>query len=112
MGALPGSDRWQDFHHGAGPTVDGLFAQSNFGIVTKMGFWLIPLPEAHFSGTVTVPLYRDLDALVREVSYLEDSYLTGMPRYSSPLGGGFGGAQPALAALTQNGWPSMDALEA
>lgn len=112
MGALPGSDSWQDFHYGAGPTVDGLFAQSNFGIVTKMGFWLMPMPEAHFSGTVTVPLYRDLDALVQEVSYLEDSYLTGMPRYGSPLGGGFGGVPPALAALTQNGWPSMDALEA
>jgi len=38
--------------------VDGLFAQSNFGIVTKMGFWLMPLPEAYMSGTVTVPLYR------------------------------------------------------
>ena len=108
MGAVPGSDTWQDYHYGAGATVDGLFAQSNFGIVTKMGFWLMPLPEAYLSGTVTVPLYRDLDPLVQEVSYLEDSYLTGMPRYS--LGGGFGG--PALAALTQNGWPSMEALEA
>ena len=110
MGAVPGSDTWQDYHYGAGATVDGLFAQSNFGIVTKMGFWLMPLPEAYLSGTVTVPLYRDLDPLVQEVSYLEDSYLTGMPRYSSPLGGGFGG--PALTALTQNGWPSMEALEA
>jgi len=113
MGALPGSDTWQDYHYGAGATVDGLFAQSNFGIVTKMGFWLMPLPEAYMSGTVTVPLYRDLDALVQEVSYLEDSYLTGMPRYSSPIGGErFGPPSTALAGLTQNGWPSMDRLEA
>lgn len=25
---------------GYGPYVDGLFSQSNFGIVTKMGFWM------------------------------------------------------------------------
>ncbi len=113
MGAIPGSDSWQDFHYGAGPSVDGLFAQSNFGIVTKMGFWLMPMPEAYLSGTVTVPLYRDLDPLVQEVSYLEDSYLTGMPRYFSPSGGGlFAPPSPALIALMQNGWPSMDALEA
>jgi hypothetical protein len=112
MGAVPGAESWQDFHYGAGPIVDGLFTQSNFGIVTKMGFWLMPLPEAYLSGTVTVPLYRDLDPLIQEVSYLEDSNLIGMPRYFSPLGGGFGGpASPALAALMQNGWPSIDALE-
>jgi (+)-pinoresinol hydroxylase len=113
MGALPGSDTWQDYHYGAGASVDGLFAQSNFGIVTKMGFWLNPMPETHLSGTVTVPLYRDLDPLVQEVSYFEDSYLTGMPRYGSPLGGGLGALpSPALAALMENGWPSIDALEA
>ncbi len=37
MGAVPGSDSWQDYHYGAGPSIEGLFAQSNFGIVTKMG---------------------------------------------------------------------------
>ena len=73
--------------------MDGLFAQSNFGIVTKMGFWLMPMPEAYLSGTVTVPRYRDLDPLVQEVSYLEDS---GFDRYASirqPVG------RQGLAAL-------------
>lgn len=112
MGAVPGSESWQDFHYGAGPIVDGLFSQSNFGIVTKMGFWLMPLPETYLSGTVTVPRYRDLEPLIQEVSYLEDSQLIGMPRYSSPLGGGFlGPMSPPLAALMQNGWPSIEALE-
>jgi len=46
MGALPNSETWQQFKYGMGPSVDGLFAQSNFGIVTKMGFWLMPQPEA------------------------------------------------------------------
>ena len=47
MGALPGAKTWQQFKYGVGPIVDGLFSQSNFGVVTKMGFWLYPEPEAH-----------------------------------------------------------------
>ena len=42
MGALPGSKTWQQYKYGFGPFVDGMFSQSNFGIVTKMGFWLLP----------------------------------------------------------------------
>ena len=30
---------------GVGPFVDGLFAQSNLGVVTKAGVWLMPKPE-------------------------------------------------------------------
>lgn len=30
---------------GVGPAVDGLFTQSNLGIVTKMTLWLLPKPE-------------------------------------------------------------------
>lgn len=31
---------------GTGPFVDGLFSQSNLGIVTSAGIWLMPAPEA------------------------------------------------------------------
>lgn len=110
MGAIPGAETWQDFHYGAGATVDGLFAQSNFGIVTKMGFWFMPMPEAHLMGTVTVPEYQDLIPLIKEVNYLEDSMLIGHTRFSSPVAGGFGGS-PQLRELMSNGWPSMSQLE-
>ena len=111
-GAVPGSDSWQDFRYGVGPLVDGLFTQSNFGIVTKMGLWLMPLPETFFTGTVTVPRYRDFDALVKEVSYLEDSFLIGMPQYGSPVKGRrFLGVTPALVRLMESGWPSIDQVE-
>lgn len=33
------------FKPGIGPALDGLFTQSNLGIVTKMGVWLQPKPE-------------------------------------------------------------------
>ena len=42
MGALPNAKTWQQYKYGFGPYVDGIFSQSNFGVVTKMGFWLFP----------------------------------------------------------------------
>jgi 4-cresol dehydrogenase (hydroxylating) len=38
MGAMPNAKTWPIFKFGLGPDVDGLFSQSNFGIVTKTGF--------------------------------------------------------------------------
>ncbi len=109
MGALPGADTWQDYRYGVGPYVDGLFGQGNFGIVTKMGFWLMPQPEAWFTGTISVPNYGDYTALVEEVNYLEDSGLmTGQVAYTSPLNA----PSPELTALMANGWPSDAAIEA
>jgi len=34
------------YRYGTGPFLDGLFAQSNLGICTKLGLWLMPKPEA------------------------------------------------------------------
>lgn len=64
MGALPAARTWQQFKYGIGPYVDGLFSQSNLGIVTKMGFWLYPQPEAFKAGTVAVPRHDDIVPLV------------------------------------------------
>lgn len=33
------------YRWGVGPVLDGLFSQSNLGIVTRMTFWLMPAPE-------------------------------------------------------------------
>ena len=33
------------YRWGVGPTIDGLFSQSNLGIVTRMTIWLMPAPE-------------------------------------------------------------------
>lgn len=33
------------YHWGVGPVLDGLFSQSNLGIVTSMTVWLMPAPE-------------------------------------------------------------------
>lgn len=86
MGAMPNAKTWQQFKTGFGPWIDGMFSQSNFGICTKMGFWLMPEPEAYLAGTVSVRGYEDLIPLVDIVSHLENSHITtGMPLFACPL---------------------------
>ena len=98
MGALPNSKTWQQYKYGFGPYVDGIFTQSNLGIVTKMGLWLFPEPEAHITGIVTVPKRNDLIPLVDTLSYLMNSTIVqGTTRLASPVQGPSG--DPELAAL-------------
>jgi len=42
---LPGARAAEVYRWGVGPSLDGLFSQSNFGIVTRMTVWLMPAPE-------------------------------------------------------------------
>lgn len=46
-GAMEGNPTWPLYKRGLGPTSTELFMQSNFGIVTKMGYWLMPKPEVY-----------------------------------------------------------------
>lgn len=86
MGALPGSKVWQQYKYGYGPYLDGMFSQSNFGIVTKMGFWLYPEPEAYLSGIVQVKRQRDITPLVDGMSYLYNSgTIQGTAAITSPV---------------------------
>ena len=47
MGAMTNSKAWHVYQHSFGPSVEGLFKQSNLGIVTSMGVWLMPRPEVY-----------------------------------------------------------------
>src|ERR1700722_13962043 len=85
MGALPNAKSWQDFKYGYGPDPSGLFAQGNYGIVTKMGFRLMPQPEYYRTGLITVPKRQDFIQLVKTVNYMSDSSLIGEPLYGTPL---------------------------
>ncbi|RIV81073.1 FAD-binding oxidoreductase [Aurantiacibacter xanthus] len=86
MGALPGSETWQQYRMGIGPCLDGLFRQSTLGVVTKMGFYLFPQPEAHLSASVSVYRYEDLDELIEIVNELEyGNVFNGMPGVGSPV---------------------------
>ncbi|KAK4117126.1 vanillyl alcohol oxidase [Canariomyces notabilis] len=68
MGALPGKDgadnpTWQSFQPAYGPYSDGIFSQSNFGIVVRMGMWLMP-ETGHQSYLITFPREEDFPAIV------------------------------------------------
>ena len=85
MGAMPNSPIWQRYQYGLGPSLDGLFNQSNLGIVTKMGFFLMPEPEGMLDVYVDVPLYDDLVPLIDIHTYLQNSNMaTGKGNLLSP----------------------------
>ena len=70
MGSVPGAHTWQQFKYGMGPWVDGIFSQSNYGIVTKMGFWMMPEPEFALQASVESPRHDDVHAHVDTLSNL------------------------------------------
>ena len=99
MGAMPAAQTWQEYRHGFGPDPSGLFGQGNFGIVTKMGFRLMPQPEHWRTGLVTVPRRQDFIPLVATVNYLTDLSIIGEPWYGSGLNALMGDADFLAAAM-------------
>jgi hypothetical protein len=73
MGALDGANTWQCFPYGFGPYSDGIFSQSNNGIVTKMGMTLMPNPGGFESFMYTFPREEDLAPLMEIVRPLRIS---------------------------------------
>ncbi len=53
-----------------GPDLNGLFVQSNFGVVTAMKVKMLPKPEHYESFVVKVDNDEDLEALVKKISRL------------------------------------------
>lgn len=64
MGAMENSNTWQVFKWGYGPTLDGIFTQSNYGIVTKMGMWLMPAPPDFRPFCIQYPNETDITKIV------------------------------------------------
>ena len=63
QGALAQSRHWQVTKHAQGPQFDGMFTQSNFGVVTKMGIWLMPEPPGYKPFMITYQRETDLEAI-------------------------------------------------
>lgn len=47
-----------------GPSIEGLFIQSNLGVVTKLGIWLTPQPQAYICGAIDMPEFEDIAPMV------------------------------------------------
>jgi hypothetical protein len=46
-----------------GPSIEGLFLQSNLGIVTKMGIHMTPQPQAYMACTFDMPELDDIETI-------------------------------------------------
>jgi 4-cresol dehydrogenase (hydroxylating) len=64
MGAIDIGTSWQAYRAGYGPSFDAMFMQSNYGVVTKMGVWLMPAPPSYLLGEIQFQREEDLEAIV------------------------------------------------
>src|SRR5690606_3358268 len=104
FGHFEGSRVAQLFPYGVGPALDGLFVQSGMGVVTRMGVWLMPKPEAYSFFICSIRDDEDifsfvedlrplrLDGTVKSVMHIGNDLRvisSGMsyPRHLSPEGG-------------------------
>ena len=98
MGALSGSPTWQLYRYGFGPAWDQLFCQSNFGIVTKMGLWLMPEPESVMGLDVELDKPEDLGPLIDTLGPLRRE---GLLQQSPTIGNWL---RAAAIVTTRNQW--------
>jgi 4-cresol dehydrogenase (hydroxylating) flavoprotein subunit len=83
---FPSAQAASCYNWGVGPALDGLFSQSNYGIVTRMTVWLMPQPEYfqayYFSCEEASGLRAAIDALrplrldgtIRSASHIANDY--------------------------------------
>ena len=105
MGGMSTSKVWNLFRESYGPNHAGLFFQSNYGIVTKMGVWLMRAPEVYVSGWIT---WRDEELVAGVVDALRELMFEGVIANQPLLGYGsptFGGRD-----ARQGGWMVRFAL--
>jgi 4-cresol dehydrogenase (hydroxylating) len=67
MGAMRNARAALVHKRNCGPSADGLFMQSNFGIVTKMGMWLMQPPECYMPGWLILRKDSDLELLLEKL---------------------------------------------
>lgn len=86
MGAIPNSKAWHTYKRGLGPVLDPVFVQSNFGIVTKMGYWLMRKPEAYAPLFLTVPRDHQLEQAIDILRELRlEGVIRGVPVMQNTL---------------------------
>ena len=69
-GGLRNAQATRVFPWGLGPVLDGLYSQSDAGIVTQMGVWLLPRPESIVGFALKVPAERDIEPMVDAIRQL------------------------------------------
>lgn len=88
---------------GIGPYVDGLFTQSNFGIVTKMTIWLMPKPEHFEAFFISIKDDKKLPVLIDALQPLK---LNGVIKSAAHIGND----HKAIQALSFYPWKKAKGL--
>jgi 4-cresol dehydrogenase (hydroxylating) flavoprotein subunit len=100
------------YRWGVGPSLDGLFSQSNFGIVTRMTVWLMPAPECFQAFFFKCEREEDIGPLVDAMRplriagvlgsavHIGNAYkvISGLQKYPWDRTGGTTPLQPTLLA--------------
>jgi 4-cresol dehydrogenase (hydroxylating) flavoprotein subunit len=60
----PGAATGHAYHWGLGPHLDGIFTQSNFGVVVRAGIWLLPRPEGFAVFTLNLGRQDQIEELI------------------------------------------------
>ena len=63
-GAMSNSSTWQLYKPGFGPSWDTMLCQSNFGVITKVGMWLMREPQAVAGFDIECDKPEDLEWLI------------------------------------------------
>ena len=80
FGAQDDNEAWHLYPRGFGPVLDPLFIQSNYGIVTQVGIWLMRRPEAYAPIFLTIPRNDQLAAAIDIFRELRlEGIVTGIP---------------------------------
>ena len=97
FGKFPNAVAAPVYRWGLGPYLDGLFTQSNFGIVTKMTVWLMPKPEYFKAFFFSVAEDNQLSGLIDALRPLR---LNGTIKSAVHIGNSY----KVLCALRQYPW--------
>jgi len=97
FGRFPNAAAAPLYRWGVGPVLDGLFSQSNFGVVTRMTLWLMPAPEYFQAYYFQCPDEDDVAALIDALRPLR---MNGTIRSSSHIANDY----KVLSAVEQYPW--------
>jgi 4-cresol dehydrogenase (hydroxylating) flavoprotein subunit len=89
------------YRWGLGPSLDGLFTQSNLGVVTRMTFWLMPAPEYFQAFFFRCDADEDLPAIIDALRRLR---MNGTLRSSIHVGNDY----KVLAGMQQYPWEETE----
>jgi 4-cresol dehydrogenase (hydroxylating) flavoprotein subunit len=97
FGRYPGAHASPVYRWGVGPILDGLFSQSNYGVVTRLTLWLMPAPE--YFQAYYFKCASD-DGLADLINALRPLRMNGTIRSSSHIANDY----KVLSALEQYPW--------